>query len=89
MPAVHRNPSPVRLATAALFVAVVALSACSSSKGGASSAGSSSTAAAPTSGAASPVATVPPRPSAGCQQTQPAAQLSKKHSIAVAGADRW
>ena len=88
MPAVHRNPSPVRLATAALFVAIVGLSACSSSKGSASNAGPS-TAAAPTSDASTPVATVPPRPSAGCQQTQPAAQLSKKYSIAVAGADRW
>jgi polyhydroxybutyrate depolymerase len=89
MPAVHRNPTPVRLATAALFVAIVGLSACSSSKGSASNAGSSSSAAAPTSGAASPVATVPPRPSAGCQQTQPAAQLSKRQTIAVGGTGRW
>jgi polyhydroxybutyrate depolymerase len=88
MPAVHRNPSPVRLVTAALFVALVGLSACSSSKG-ATGSPVSSTAAARTSPGVAPAATVPPRPSAGCRQTQPAAQLSKKYTIAVAGTDRW
>jgi polyhydroxybutyrate depolymerase len=72
-------------------LAALALGACSSSSTHATSpttvASTASTA--PAGAGDAPGATVAARPSPGCKQAQPAAQLSKRYVITVGGTDRW